>query len=251
MKEGKSREQMAKELKYKDWRGFDVFMRRQGYSFKNGQYVLPGDIPEEVYTPPLLQTVRLVIEQINHGNTSLDSIAGKVGFKSRKDLADYMKMQGYDWDPKKGNYVCRADVTEGIDDGDYGDVDADETDDLDSDVPYPNGLSNGHNGNVHSDMMILQAYLPLLQFLQLHERELEILVSKVEQKGTIPRYSVPSSITVTKSVSMASLLDQLIRDFSTETGISQRVIFETALLEFMKKYGYSRQVEALLAGQRN
>jgi len=47
---------------------------------------------------------------------------------------------------------------------------------------------------------------------------------------------------------MSSTLDQLIRDFSAEMGVSQRVIFEAALIQFMERYGYARQVRKLLEG---
>jgi hypothetical protein len=45
---------------------------------------------------------------------------------------------------------------------------------------------------------------------------------------------------------MSSNLDQLIRDFSSEMGVSQRVIFEAALIQFMGRYGYAKQVRTLL-----
>jgi hypothetical protein len=47
---------------------------------------------------------------------------------------------------------------------------------------------------------------------------------------------------------MSSNLDQLIRDFAKEMGVSQRVIFEAALIQFMERYGYGRQVGILLNG---
>jgi hypothetical protein len=62
----------------------------------------------------------------------------------------------------------------------------------------------------------------------------------------IPRFTVPGVFSV-KSVHMASGLDQLVRDFSQEKNISQRDIFEVALIEFFHKYGYEREVNALLS----
>lgn len=53
---------------------------------------------------------------------------------------------------------------------------------------------------------------------------------------------------MTKSFTMGMKLDQLVRDFSAETGVTQRVIVEAALVQFMEKYGYARQVRKLLQG---
>jgi hypothetical protein len=38
----------------------------------------------------------------------------------------------------------------------------------------------------------------------------------------------------------------MVKDFSGEKNISQRQIFELALLDFFKKYGYRSEVEQLL-----
>jgi hypothetical protein len=45
---------------------------------------------------------------------------------------------------------------------------------------------------------------------------------------------------------MVSTLDQLTRAYSQEKNITQREIFQVALIEFFKKYGYSREIDALL-----
>jgi hypothetical protein len=62
----------------------------------------------------------------------------------------------------------------------------------------------------------------------------------------MPRYVVPG-IFITKSVHMSNQIDQMVRDFSADKNISQRDIFEVALIEFFKKYGYDKEVEIMLA----
>ena len=69
--------------------------------------------------------------------------------------------------------------------------------------------------------------------------------NKIESQGSIPRYAVPG-IFVTKSVHMINHLDQLVRDFSKEKNISQRELFEVALVEFFQKYGYKDEIETLI-----
>jgi hypothetical protein len=91
----------------------------------------------------------------------------------------------------------------------------------------------------------MDTYLPLLSFLKQHEETLHVLVSAQSTVGRIPRYILPG-IPVTKSVHMNYGLDQLVREFSQEKNMSQRDIFEVALVAFFKKYGYHQEVDTLL-----
>ena len=56
------------------------------------------------------------------------------------------------------------------------------------------------------------------------------------QIGVVPRYIVPG-IATTKTVHMMNTLVQLVADFSQEKNITQREIFEVALIEFFKSTG--------------
>lgn len=51
---------------------------------------------------------------------------------------------------------------------------------------------------------------------------------------------------ITKSVHMTNILDWMVRDFSQENNIHQQEIFEVALIEFLQKYGFEREVASLL-----
>lgn len=42
-------------------------------------------------------------------------------------------------------------------------------------------------------------------------------------------------------------IEQLVVDFSKEKNISQRELFEVALIEFFRRYGYEQEVERLLS----
>jgi hypothetical protein len=87
----------------------------------------------------------------------------------------------------------------------------------------------------------LERFLPLLEYLEDNKDQLKHLLQTTDSKQ-IPHYNFQGGNTITKSVSMSSNLDQLIRDFAKEMGVSQRVIFEAALIQFMERYGYARQV---------
>jgi hypothetical protein len=45
---------------------------------------------------------------------------------------------------------------------------------------------------------------------------------------------------------MSNHLDQMIRDFSDEMNITQKEIFEIAMIDFLKKYGYHKEVNVML-----
>lgn len=47
---------------------------------------------------------------------------------------------------------------------------------------------------------------------------------------------------------MVRELDLLVRSFSQERNITQREIFEVALIEFFRRYGYAQEVQRLLSG---
>ncbi len=106
------------------------------------------------------------------------------------------------------------------------------------------GMPDQSERNIQA-MVGLERFLPLLEYLEAHKGHLEHLLQTTDSKQ-IPHYNFHGGNTITKSVSMSSNLDQLIRDFAKEMGVSQRVIFETALIQFMERYGYTSQVSILL-----
>ena len=224
---GKSREDLAVSLGYKDWRGIDVLMRRDGYVYKNDRYVLPKE--NEPYQPEAFmpEPVRIVLQELKMGEKDFSAIATKAGFKNRSDLTTYMKAQGWLWSSAEGTYIKDSY------NGEKPDVEPIDEQELESEVPTVEA------------MVGLERFLPLLEYLEDHKDQLEHLLQTTDSKQ-IPHYNFQGGNTITKSVSMNSNLDQLIRDFSSEMGVSQRVIFEAALIQFMERYGYGRQVKTLL-----
>ena len=92
---------------------------------------------------------------------------------------------------------------------------------------------------------LLITYLPLLQMLSENkDRLLDLLMPNSE--GNIPKYAVPG-IPKTKSIYMSDLLARLVTEFSESKNLSQREVVETALIEYLKRYGYQMEVEKLLA----
>lgn len=65
----------------------------------------------------------------------------------------------------------------------------------------------------------LGRFLPLLEFLEANQDQLKSMLQSAGS-NQIPKYNFHAGNKVTKSVFMSGNLDQLIRDFSTETGVS-------------------------------
>lgn len=139
----------------------------------------------------------------------------------------YMKAQGWLWSSAEGTYIKESSNGEKPD-----------FEPIDEQVPEAKMPTV-------EDTVGLERFLPLLEYLEDNKDQLEHLLQTTDSKQ-IPHYNFHGGNTITKSVSMSSNLDQLIRDFAKEMGVSQRVIFEVALIQFMERYGYARQVKRLL-----
>ena len=224
---GRSREDLAVALGYKDWRGIDVLMRREGYVYKDDRYVLPEE--KEAYQPEAFMPgpVRIVLQELKMGEKDFTAIAAKAGFTDRSDLATYMKAQGWLWSSAEGTYIKENFNSREMD-----------NEPIDEQVP-------GAEVPTVEAEVDFERFLPLLEYLEAHKDHLEHLLQTSDSKQ-IPHYNFHGGNTITKSVSMSSNLDQLIRDFAKEMGVSQRVIFEAALIQFMERYGYANQVKSLL-----
>ncbi|MBT9132724.1 MAG: hypothetical protein DDT33_01253 [Firmicutes bacterium] len=102
----------------------------------------------------------------------------------------------------------------------------------------PEAMSQAVNTEEMDEM--LKNIMPLLKKLQDAGCQPALSESK-----SIPRYQV-QGMYGTKAMRMANVLDELARRFSMERNISQREMFEVAVIEFFQKYGYREEVEEFL-----
>jgi hypothetical protein len=228
---GKTREHLAEIFGYKDWRGLDVMMRREGYIYKNDRYVLPEE--KESYQPEAFipKTVKFVQQQLQLGKNDLATIAAMAGFKDRNELTNYMQTQGWVWSVPEKTYIKENAGNEGtvLKNMEHEDEKPEETI-----APKKNEYE-----------LDFAHFLPLLKFLEDHKEHLELMLETFNSKQ-IPNYNFYAGSTITKSVSMGSRLSELAKDFADEMGVSQRVVFESALIQFMERYGYAQQIKTLL-----
>ncbi|MDQ0191588.1 hypothetical protein JI721_05320 [Alicyclobacillus cycloheptanicus] len=158
-----------------------------------------------------------------------------MGFESAVQMGKYMKARGFDWSDEIDNYAPVGTPVEG-----------DEEPAVDVVAEFSSDSPDMMAANVMPGS-VLQRYLPILIWMDRHRDQFVALLNTgTESQAQIPRYTVPGQLT-TKSVHMASSLAQLVQDFSREKNVRQRDIFEIALLEFFRRHGYAKEVEALLS----
>lgn len=224
---GKSREEIARELGYKTWKSLDIYMRRKGMKWdpKRSIYYDPledmantlGDIAN------IPHKISLVISLFSKENPDPLEIAKRAGFKDHHEMGAYMAARGYTWSYEQNNYVKSDKTTK----------------------PYTEGknISDSIEDNADISQSSLSKYIPILETLLENKDKLYQLIQP--SLNSIPRYVVPG-INRTKSFYMSDRLSNLVSEFSRKYNISQKEIIEAALIEFLKKYSFKNEVEELL-----
>lgn len=237
---GRDIDQIARDLGYKNYKSLDMFMRREGYVKekrlgnylpKSGKGIVYGDIKAK---NAHVSTKALEVMQLfKREDLSPKRVAEEAGFESPKEMAAYMKSKGFIWDSDRNNYVMEGD------------------EDLDLASPVvikpAKPQSESQTKTQGSEVELPQEFMALLQYLDSRKETLVDLLEKSAQgdSGQLPRYVLPG-VFITKSVHMSNHLDQMIRDFSDEMNITQKEIFEIAMIDFLKKYGYHKEVNVML-----
>jgi len=235
LESGKSREETASLLGYKNWRSLDIYMRRKGMKWdsrRNTYYYpveksrsmgkLDGNIPPKI---------AMIISKFNRKDADPMEIARQAGFNDHRELSAYMAARGYTWSAEINNYIQAP-----LQDAPGGDGEEKGK------VPYELSTEqeNAQDGEIN-----IKKYLPLFEILYKNRERLLNLLLPASVPGMIPRYAVPG-ITRTKSFYMSDRLSSLICEFSRIMNISQKEIIETAVIEFLKKYSFEREVDAML-----
>ncbi|MED2007435.1 MULTISPECIES: hypothetical protein [Brevibacillus] len=244
--EGKTRDELAKELGYKNYKTLDIYMRRKNFKWdRDKQNYVPAysRVDKQDMDLALLRSskVATVISLFQKEGADAKTIAKRLGFADHRELANYMRAKGYRWSSEQGNYT-RV----------YGQL----QEEAEGRPEAVEELQDSHGGDEavntstaprlsRADTAQLERYLPLLEMLERNKDRLIDLIVPGAESGKVPRYAVPG-IFVTKSVHMTNTLDSLVREYSKEKNISQRDIFAVALIEFFRRYGYEREIETLL-----
>jgi hypothetical protein len=216
LKEGKTREEIAKELGYKTWKSMDVHMMRKNFIWDGRDQIYVPEVKrvQPYESPTDSSKAGQIVSLISKGGMDLRTIAQRFGFKDHMELAQYMKGRGYEWDSEQENYVKKVgEITEEDEASSANEFNSDSKPALKPQIP-----------SVTSSVEV-NRLLPILEFIEKHKDQLLNLLVPGLETGKIPRYVVPG-IAKTKTVQMMNPLEQLVVDFSREKNISQREIFE-------------------------
>ena len=231
LEEGISKEEIAKELEYSNPISLDNYMRRKNFSWDSrAKNFVPAT---ERYSArgrdnllPLRGVSRIdqIISLFEQGDAEAKDIAIQVGFSSHKEMAKYMTDKGYEWDSHGQTYKKAKSTSEGKAniglEGIRNFVESNESKDA---VDAPKGI---------------ESILPFLQSIAQMNQE----TSNQPLNKTLPRYIVKGTLG-TKTVHMSGALAHLVVTYSKEHNLSQREIFEIALIEFFQRYGYADEMD--------
>ena len=244
--QGKHVDQIAEEIGYKNYKSLDMFMRREGYTKerrsgnylpKNGHGIILNQMAKSKVS--VSSKALEIIKFFQKQEYSAKRIAHEAGFENAKEMAQYMKSKGFEWDPDEQNYTRRFGEQDG-----GGDVDVE----MEPAEPEAEGRDRLETVQVKErEHAIPYEYLALLEYLDERKESLFELMDKkeVDDQATMPRYVVPG-IFITKSIHISNQIDQMVRDFSADKNIPQREVFEIALIEFFRNHGFEKEVQTML-----
>lgn len=233
LSEVKDRNVVAQKHGYCDFKGIQTYASRHGYKWnqKKQNFVSASAYAkqnESIDDKPKGRVAK-VLSLIAKGMDARE-IAKQLSFDSHKEMANYMRSKGYFWDMEKCTYVKR-------------DI-ASEPERGDAELKQGNSdkTSDAESNGTESE---LERFRDILLMLEKNKTGIEKCLELKQEGLTVPRYLI-SGILVTKSVHMPTGLDQLTREYSREKNITQREVFEVALIEFFRRYGYKSEIDTIL-----
>lgn len=240
---GISRDFLADELGYSNYKCMDIFLKRNGYKWNKQKQNYDCQQTVEKTKPSIVpqNKAEQVIRFIASGK-DVKETAVLTGFGEVQSLATFMLAKGYVWNDDAENYVKGNDV----EDSSIIDVVAVSEDTKEPIPTVPIGTTTGIALSLDEQFLLKQA-IPLLQQLLENKDTLEQLMgsSTADEEATLPRFNIPGRY-MTKCVHMTDLMDQMVKDYSVQNNVTQKVIFTVALVEFFRKYGFANEINTLL-----
>ncbi|MDI6880799.1 MAG: hypothetical protein QMC95_16270 [Desulfitobacteriaceae bacterium] len=222
---GKTRETVTQELGYRSVKSWDSLMRRRNYYWDAAQkrYIPKASPVSPESQPRVPPKVAQVLEALAQPQADLKRVASELGFENHQALGEFMRLQGYTWDGETQNYSYSGKTPVSL-------------------VIAPPASSerieseNDSKEDTAALFTQIQELLPRLQSLAF---------TQGQTPTRLPHYRV-SGIAVTKSIRLSHPLVELAETFSREHALTQRELFELALIELLQRNAYANQVQGLL-----
>lgn len=233
---GKRRDEIAKTYRYSTWKSLDIYMRRHGFIWNslNNTYVINSTSTET--DPQGFSRVDEIspMEIVKLFNTKLldpREIAKKIGFSDHKEMAAYMLRHNYVWSSKLQNYInTRSEEA------------SEAAGNLDRNLPASSANFDESHLSGRSD---LEKYGPLLEFLFQNKEKLLKILESVDYNKQIRIYTVQGAAK-TKSIFLTDALCELMNEFCSNHSLTQKQGYESAIIEYLSKYGERDAVNKLL-----
>lgn len=234
---GKTREELANDYDYATYKSLDIYMRRKGYRF---------DAHFQNYIPQLAQVSQQpdtskpsrIIQWLATNPEQPALSCQKFSFKDMTELAQYMGSKGYKWNSELNNYELEPQIVGSSKE------DAHESFAEGEQQSQESSVTAARLQPTHSDSE-LAAYLPLLKMLSQNQDKLTEILQPYGNGSKIPRYTI-EGMRAPKTMQIAHSLATMVKDFAEEKNVIQRDIFEVALIDFFRKYGYEKELAQLL-----
>lgn len=212
LKAGERRIDISENLGYKTLESMNSYMYRKNFKWdaKIKNYYDP--IAKELMSQDINYKIQLIISKFADEYIKPLEVALEMGFNDHRDLSSFMKLNGYSWSNKLRNYVLEKEKEK---------------------LEKPKEIEQD-----------IREFLPLLRYISGNFNRLEEFLS-FNPEMEIPRYLL-EGIRTTKTIQISHLLSELISKYSYKKNVSQKEIFEVALIEFLKKYGYKKEIELVL-----
>lgn len=239
--EGFTRDELAEKFGHSSFKTIDMYMRRRNFIWDSSQQTYVPNIPSvQGQNNKVMPTTKasIVIEMLKEKDLDIDVVCKKAGFKDHKELAEHMTVKGYIWSPDERNYVRKTGQVEPT-----SELENHEAKSVREDMPV-----NSEINELQLDDELqskLQHYLPLFELLDKNKDRLLELVMPTGSSDTLPRYIIPGR-TSGKTIQMSESLQDMAVEFCNQRNIKQRELFEVAVIEFFRKYGYEYEIESLL-----
>jgi len=206
---GVTRDELAEKYGHKSSKSVDMFMRRNGYSWDRNRQMYELKAKEVSCTEEEQngsKKVKQVLKLFEAGKDAKE-VAKELGFKNHLSLAQYMKDKGYRWNHQERCYQFK---------GNFDDQEC--------------GIVSSGDGETKPEESLKQN---------------KIAEENFDGSKNLPRYSL-AGVRVAKTIQFSYRLNQLLLNFTADKNINQRELFEIAVIETMKKYGYEAEIKGLL-----
>jgi len=245
--QGETRDSISAQLGYVSRKSLDMKMRRKCYRWdahlNNYAYSETLEQEKETEEPSdAMSQADMIASELSENNADPKIIARRYGFHDHKELAIYMKCQGYEWNSSDKYYVkstLRPEVSTTVSrlPASRNDFITDDEDDA--------GLPKHKTEPLNRPRQIdeLERFIPTLQLLMDHKHKLEELLNvEAPSSSNKPHANTSSKNRIGRSKRIPVALNEIIDEYCHSKGLSPDEALESITTEFLNRYGYDYEV---------